>query len=203
MQVIWHDHIASHGDVVFRTRSDCEVYQCGIYRIRCQEFSAPMRAECDKVQRIVGKDASESRWESWIIAHEFFASARCSRRPVGGAASRIEIKEKSPHKTRPSRSEAATGGSSRFAAQLQPPVAAAPWAARCARVCDPHFAPAASALLRRGRQRSGYRGRSGWHAASGYRVAVEKNSKKIKKSLTISRKTITTGASQILNLKPT
>ena len=37
--------------------------------------------------------------------------------------------------------------------------------------------------------------------ASGYRGGRSK--KKIKKSLTISRKTITTGASQILNLKPT
>src|SRR5437870_8420027 len=95
MQMIWHDHIATHRDVVFRTRSDCEVYQCCIHRIRCQEFSAPMRAECDKEQRIVGKDASESRWESWIIAHEFFASVRCSRPTVGAAAHRIEIKEKS------------------------------------------------------------------------------------------------------------
>lgn len=95
MQMIWHDHIATHGDVVFSTRSDCEGYQCSIDRIRCQKFSAPMRAECDKEQRIVGKDASESRWELWISAHEFFTFGRCSHRPAGAAAHRIEIKEKS------------------------------------------------------------------------------------------------------------
>jgi hypothetical protein len=66
--MIWHDHVATHRDIVFRTRSDCEVCQYGIYRIRCQESSASMRAECDKEHKIVGKDASESRWELWIIS---------------------------------------------------------------------------------------------------------------------------------------
>jgi len=171
--MIWHDHIATHRDVVFRTRSDCEVYQCCIHRIRCQEFCAPMRAECDKEQRIVGKDASESRWEPWIIAHEFLRS-RVVAAHVGAAALGIETKEKSL-RTRlalrtAKRLEAAEVGSRRCYNPCSRPL----WAAR---------RPGLLESAHRASHSEAATGAKGVQVASGgYRVAGEKDQRKLKKA---------------------
>src|SRR5881392_3451036 len=78
MQVIWHDDIATYGDVVHRMRSACEFQECCVHRIRCQDFPAPARAERDKEQGIVPEDASQPSRKLWIIRHR----SSCSRRIV-------------------------------------------------------------------------------------------------------------------------
>ena len=100
MQVIRHDDVTTYSDVVHRMRVGCEFQQCGVHRICCQKFPAPVGTECDEEERIVAEDAAESGRKLWIIGHRndlrcSRAPPLCSRRPAGDA--------------RASHSEAATG----------------------------------------------------------------------------------------------
>jgi len=55
--------------------------------------SALMRTERDKKQRVVGEDASRSRWKLWTINHIICqrCSWSCSRRPVGDATKKTKL----------------------------------------------------------------------------------------------------------------
>ena len=58
MNVIGHDHVLSHCDVMIGIRFCCEGNKRLMRRIRCQHLFALMCAECDEEHRIVWKDQS-------------------------------------------------------------------------------------------------------------------------------------------------
>jgi hypothetical protein len=67
--VIGHDDVSTDGNIMFRVGSDREFCEGAMDGLRCQDISAPMCTERDKIQRIVCKDSNEARWNLWVIWH--------------------------------------------------------------------------------------------------------------------------------------
>jgi hypothetical protein len=74
MEMIWHDHIAPDGDVMIGIRSVCETNQALTDRGTRKQFSAAVRADCHEINRIIGKDALNARWNPGVTAHPVAAA---------------------------------------------------------------------------------------------------------------------------------
>ena len=81
MNVIGHDHISTHSNVMPRICLRRERHKCGMHCVGCEQFPPLVRAEGDEEQRVMSENPPQARREFWIFAH----AKSCSRFPVGSA----------------------------------------------------------------------------------------------------------------------
>jgi hypothetical protein len=74
MDVIRHDHVAPHRDVVLRIGAFGEFNERGRDWIIREDRAAAMRASRDKEQRIIRNDAVESWRSSGVVPHPVAAA---------------------------------------------------------------------------------------------------------------------------------